>query len=83
MLLFVKINFTPRKYDIYSMNWINQINLQELKVAVAQFGGLIAVVRDEKKFTPVQTSGKPNIFIFNSSGDLKSSIKVCTEYTFH
>ena len=58
------------------MNWVDQINLQELRVAVAQFSGLIAVVRDDRKFTPVHSSGKPNIFIFTPSGDLKSSIKV-------
>nr|CAG4641471.1 EOG090X01BU [Eurycercus lamellatus] len=57
------------------MDWADQINLQELKVAIAPSGGLIAVVRDDKKFTPVQTSGKPIIFIFSPSGELKSSIK--------
>ena len=58
------------------MHWANQINLQELKVAVAPLGGLIAVVRDDKKFTQVHTSGKPIIFLFTAAGDLKSSIKV-------
>jgi len=64
-----------RKFEIYSMHWANQINLQELKVAVAPLGGLIAVVRDDKKFTQVHTSGKPIIFLFTAAGDLKSSIK--------
>lgn len=58
------------------MEWADQINLPELKVAVAPFGGPIAVVRDDSKFTPVQTSGKPIIFIFSPSGELRSSIKV-------
>jgi hypothetical protein len=58
------------------MEWVDQINLQELKVSVAPSGGPIAVVRDETKFTPVQTSGKPIIFIFSPSGELKSTIKV-------
>ena len=59
------------------MEWVDQINLQELKVAVAPSGGLIAVVRDEKKQpTPVQISLKPVIFLFTPSGKLKSSIKV-------
>lgn len=62
------------------MEWVDKINLQELKVAVAPSGGPIAVVRDETKFTPVQTSGKPIIFIFSPSGELKSTIKVIFLY---
>jgi len=58
------------------MEWVDQINLQDLKVSVAPSGGPIAVVRDETKFTAVQTSGKPIIFIFSPSGELKSTIKV-------
>lgn len=58
------------------MGWVDQVNLEELKVAVAPAGGPIAVVRDDTKFTAVQTSGKPIIFIFSPSGELKSSIKV-------
>ena len=65
-----------RKYELYSMGWVEQIDLQELKVAVAPFGGPIAVIRNEKKFTPVQTSGKPIIHIYSPSGERKSSIKV-------
>ncbi|XP_057368312.1 vacuolar protein sorting-associated protein 16 homolog isoform X2 [Daphnia carinata] len=52
-----------------------EINLQDLKVTVAPSGGPIAVVRDDTKLTPVQTSGKPIIFIFSPSGELKSTIK--------
>ena len=59
------------------MEWSDHINLQGLKVAVAPYGGQIAVIRDDRKFTPVQTSGKPIILIFSASGELKSSIKVC------
>lgn len=58
------------------MEWADQINLQELRVAVAPLGGLVAVVRDDRRSTPVQTSGKPTIFIFSPSGQLRSSIKV-------
>lgn len=58
------------------MEWIDQINLEEMKVTVAPFGGPIAVVRSDSKFTTVQTSGKPIIFIFSPSGHLKTSIKV-------
>nr|CAG4649104.1 EOG090X01BU [Scapholeberis mucronata]SVE93461.1 EOG090X01BU [Scapholeberis mucronata] len=64
-----------RKFEIYSMEWIDQINLEEMKVTVAPFGGPIAVVRSDSKFTTVQTSGKPIIFIFSPSGHLKTSIK--------
>lgn len=62
------------------MGWIDQVNLQDLKVTVAPSGGLIAVVRDDTKLTPVQTSGKPIIFIFSPSGELKSTIKVGSYY---
>lgn len=65
------------------MGWSDQINLDELKVAVAPFGGPIAVVRDEKKFIPVQTSGKPFILIFSAAGELKSSFKVCLPFLLH
>jgi len=64
------------------MEWVDQINLQELKVAVGPSGGIIAVARDEKKFTPVQTSGKPLISLFTPSGQPKSSIKVFYYYFF-
>nr|CAG4635949.1 EOG090X01BU [Eubosmina coregoni]SVE69644.1 EOG090X01BU [Eubosmina coregoni] len=57
------------------MGWADQINISELKVAVAPSGGPIAVMRDEKKFTPVQTSGKPIILLFSPSGEQKSTIK--------
>lgn len=58
------------------MGWVDKINLDELKVTVAPSGGPIAVVRDDTKFTAVQTSGKPIIFIFSPSGELRTSIKV-------
>ena len=65
------------------MAWSEQINVQDLKVAVAPFGGMIAVIRDERRFTPVQTSGKPAILIFSAAGELRSSIKVgAMQYTF-
>ena len=64
------------------MGWADQINISELKVAVAPSGGPIAVMRDEKKFTPVQTSGKPIILLFSPSGELKSTIKVSIVFNF-
>ena len=72
--------FFFRKFEIYSMEkeWVDHSNLQELRVAVASCGGPIAVVRDDRKFTAVPTSGKPIIFIFSPSGELISSFKVDT-----
>lgn len=58
------------------MDWADHINLQEMKFAVAPSGGPIAVMRDDKKLTAVQASGKPSIFIFSPSGELKATIKV-------
>nr|CAG4640641.1 EOG090X01BU [Eulimnadia texana] len=64
-----------RKFELYSMGWSDQVNLQDLIVAVAPYGGCIAVVRNERKFTRVQVSGKPSVFIFSAAGELISSIK--------
>nr|CAG4643732.1 EOG090X01BU [Lepidurus arcticus] len=63
------------KFELYSMGWSDLIEFKDLIVASGQYGGPLAVVRDEKKFTKVQTAGKPSLFIFSSSGQLIATIK--------
>ena len=67
-------NYFSRKFEIYSMNWQNEINMENLNVAVGSYGGPIAVIRDRKKFVKVQGIGKPIISIYSASGNNISSI---------
>nr|CAD7587886.1 unnamed protein product [Timema genevievae] len=63
-----------RKFEIYAMAWQNEINLDNVVLAAASYGGPIAVVRDRKRFIKVQTTGKPVISIYTASGRQMSSI---------
>lgn len=65
-----------RKFEIYSMAWRDEVNLDNLVAAAAQYGGPIAVRRDDKKIVKVQGSGQPIISLFSSSGIQIASIKV-------
>nr|CAD7393632.1 unnamed protein product [Timema cristinae] len=56
------------------MAWQNEINLDNVVLAAASYGGPIAVVRDRKRFIKVQTTGKPVISIYTASGRQMSSI---------
>lgn len=56
------------------MAWQNEINMENVSVAVAQYGGPIALIRDRKKFVKVQGIGKPVISIYSASGKIISSI---------
>lgn len=56
------------------MPWQNEINMDNVFIAAAAYGGPIAVIRDRKKFVKVQGSSKPIISIYTSSGKLISSI---------
>lgn len=62
-----------RKFEIYSMAWQNEINMENVSVAVGQYGGPIAIIRDRKKFVKVQGIGKPIISIYSASGKNISS----------
>ncbi|KAJ9598585.1 hypothetical protein L9F63_010714 [Diploptera punctata] len=63
-----------RKFEIYSMAWQNEINMENLSVAVGAYGGPVALIRDRKKFVKVQGIGKPIISIYSASGNNISSI---------
>lgn len=65
-----------RKFEIYSMKWQNEVNMDNVVAIGAQFGGPIAVIRDKKKFVKVATSGKPVIAIYSGSGKQISSLIV-------
>lgn len=62
-----------RKFEIYSMAWQNEINMENVSVAAAQYGGPIALIRDRKKIVKVQGIGKPIISIYSASGKNISS----------
>ena len=47
------------------MDWQNEINMENLSVAVGSYGGPIALIRDRKKFVKVQGIGKPIISIYS------------------
>lgn len=65
-----------RKFELYSMDWGEQLDLNNFIVAPAAYGGPIALIRDDKKIVKVQgTMGKPFISIFSSAGRSISSIK--------
>ncbi|XP_049834347.1 vacuolar protein sorting-associated protein 16 homolog [Schistocerca gregaria] len=63
-----------RKFEIYTMDWHHEINLDNVLLAAAPYGGPVAVVRDRKKIVKVQGSTKPIISIYTAAGKLISSI---------
>ncbi|EFA13302.2 Vacuolar protein sorting-associated protein 16 homolog-like Protein [Tribolium castaneum] len=64
-----------RKFEIYTMGWHQDINLENFIASSAPYGGPIAIRRDEQKFIKVQGSGQPIISIFSGSGRQITSFK--------
>lgn len=64
-----------RKVEISEMAWINEVNVDNVIIVAARFGGPIAVVRDRSKpgTTAVKGIGKPVIAIYSATGYLISS----------
>lgn len=59
------------------MDWPSDIELYQMTVAAASYGGPMAIVRDSKEFVKVGGSTlKPVVQIFTSSGNLLSAINV-------
>lgn len=60
------------------MDWPATINLEQMTVHAASYGGPVALVKDFKQFLKLSGSGsaKPVIRIFNCAGKLISSINV-------
>jgi hypothetical protein len=65
-----------RKFEIYTMGWHQDINLENFIATSAPYGGPIAIRRDEQKFIKVQGPGQPIISIFSGSGKQITSFKV-------
>uniref|UniRef100_A0A023F2B4 Vacuolar protein sorting-associated protein 16 homolog n=1 Tax=Triatoma infestans TaxID=30076 RepID=A0A023F2B4_TRIIF len=63
-----------RRFEVYSMGWPNDINLDSLSLTSSNFGGPLAVMRDRNKVVKVQGGGKPVISMYSSSGNFISSI---------
>jgi hypothetical protein len=64
-----------RKFEIYTMGWHQDINLENFIATSAPYGGPIAIRRDEQKFIKVQGPGQPIISIFSGSGKQITSFK--------
>jgi hypothetical protein len=62
-----------RKQEIYTMCWQN-VDLNRHKVACANFGGPIAIIRDDSKIVQLRSeSARAKLLIFSSSGMLINS----------
>lgn len=68
--------FISRKFELYGLDWPLDIELEQMCVVGAPFGGPIAIVRDQKQIIPLKGSTKPLIRIINSAGTLISTITV-------
>ncbi|XP_057651566.1 vacuolar protein sorting-associated protein 16 homolog [Diorhabda carinulata] len=64
-----------RKFEIYSMAWQNEVNVEHYIATAASYGGPIAIRRDDQKFLKVQGSGQPIITVYSGSGKQISSFK--------
>ena len=58
------------------MEFPDHIDLDQMNVYAASFGGPIAVTKDPKKVSKPGINIKPIIYIFTSSGRLLSTINV-------
>lgn len=58
------------------MGWQNEINLNDMMLYAAPYGGPIALMRNYKKIIRVQGSTNPIIYIYTSSGQKNASIVV-------
>ncbi|XP_050088699.1 vacuolar protein sorting-associated protein 16 homolog [Anopheles aquasalis] len=65
-----------RKVELYKMKWPPNIDLEQMKVYAAPYGGPIAVMKDRNSFLKIEggTSTRPVIRIFNCVGKQISSI---------
>ncbi|KAI8911364.1 Vps16, N-terminal region-domain-containing protein [Powellomyces hirtus] len=63
------------KYETYVMSWKN-MNLSKYRIAVAPFGGPIAMIRDDKQVLALSSqSTKPDMHIYTSAGALISQFQ--------
>lgn len=71
-----------RKIELYSMDFPDDINLEQMKVYASSFGGPFAIMKDPNLMRKTGSTVKPVIYIFSSSGNLISRIVVCDLYLF-
>ncbi|ERL93903.1 hypothetical protein D910_11189 [Dendroctonus ponderosae] len=64
-----------RRLEIYSMEWNQEIKLENFIVSSASYGGPLALRRDDRKITKVRGPGQPVISIFSGSGMTVTSFK--------
>jgi len=64
-----------RKFELYSMQWVNQVDLCKFIVSAAPYGGPIALIRYESKTAKINFSAKPTVYIFTSAGSEISNFR--------
>lgn len=67
-----------RKWHVYDMRWLDQIQIEDYHMSGAPFGGPIALIRDDRKMTTQQAeenTEKPKLKIFTSAGELIAEVK--------
>ena len=64
-----------RKFELYSMQWGDSVDLSKYTVCAAPYGGPIALARSELKAAKLGLANKPIIYIFNSAGSEMASIR--------
>lgn len=65
-----------RKIELYQMEFPENLNLEQMNVYAAPYGGPIAVTKDPKQNTKAGANSKPVIHIFTSSGRKMGTINV-------
>ncbi|XP_065179168.1 vacuolar protein sorting-associated protein 16 homolog [Sycon ciliatum] len=63
-----------RKFEVYSMQWRDQVDLSQYRTAAAPYGGPIALMKDDRR-SRQSAAAKPLIRIYNGAGQELSVIK--------
>ena len=65
-----------RKWHVYDMAWLDQIQIEDYHMIGAPFGGPIALIRDDRKAPshPQENTDKPKLQIFTSAGHLIAEV---------
>ena len=64
-----------RKFELYSMQWRDSVDLSKYTICAAAYGGPIALARCELKSAKTGLAPKPIIYIFTSSGSEMANIR--------
>lgn len=66
-----------RKWHVYDMHWLDQIQIEDYHITGAPFGGPIALIRNDRKVSTQlaqATSEKSKLKIFTSAGELIAEV---------